>query len=71
MQVFFPLMVLEDGTLDGWSKYIGVGEYRPDERVFGTICLSGQSVVESFYSRCEYKKLKLSPDCRMGIFTKF
>ena len=61
VQAFFPLMVLEDGTLDGWSKYIGVGEYRPDERVFGTICLSGQSVVESFYSRCEYKKLKLSP----------
>ncbi len=62
VQVFFPLMVLEDKTLDEWSKYIGVGEYHPDERIFGGICLSEQNRLEKFYSQCEYRKFTLTPD---------
>ncbi len=62
VKVFFPLMVLEDKTLDEWSKYIGVGEYHPDERVFSVICPQEIGTLENFYSRCEYRKFTLSPE---------
>ncbi|MCX8182184.1 MAG: THUMP domain-containing protein [Candidatus Methanomethyliaceae archaeon] len=62
VQIFFPLMALEDRTLDEWSRYIGIGEYSPDESVFGMDYTSAEKIVDKINAQCQYRKVTLSPE---------
>ena len=62
VHVFFPLMALEDRTLDEWSRYIGVGEYSPDERALGTICPSVDNMFKKTQAIWHYRKVILSSE---------
>ncbi|MGC8936515.1 MAG: THUMP domain-containing protein [Candidatus Methanomethylicaceae archaeon] len=59
VQVFFPLMALEDQTLDEWSRYIGIGEYAPDEKAFKDFEILEDQSLDAIVSNC--RKIILSP----------
>lgn len=58
VQVFFPLIALEDQTLDEWSRYIGIGEYVPHEEDLDFEIPEDQSL-EAIVSNC--RKIMFSP----------
>ncbi|MEM4721592.1 MAG: hypothetical protein QXT73_06000, partial [Candidatus Methanomethylicaceae archaeon] len=62
VQIFFPLMVLEDMTLDEWSRYIGMGRYSPDDRVLGSVFPSVEIMVENIQTQSHYRKVTVSSD---------